>query len=100
MLVVLLRLPPLGRVHCTLGNRQPRCFNSPEPCNMRYQSSHHHAVCEPERVWAQVTLGIWQATGAQDIIGKVFGVYFPVLAFVAIGGRPIHVSCQQRLHDC
>ncbi|CAK0782118.1 hypothetical protein CVIRNUC_005569 [Coccomyxa viridis] len=32
-----------------------------------------------------VTLGIWQATGAQDIIGKVFGVYFPVLAFVAIG---------------
>ena len=33
----------------------------------------------------QVTLGIWQATAAQDIIGKIFGVYFPVLAFVAIG---------------
>ncbi|CAL5221104.1 g3237 [Coccomyxa viridis] len=32
-----------------------------------------------------VTLGVWQATGAQDIIGKVFGVFFPVLAFVAIG---------------
>lgn len=48
----------------------------------------------------QVTLGIWQATGAQDIIGKVFGVYFPVLAFVAIGGHPVHVFCQQRLHNC
>ncbi|EIE26976.1 hypothetical protein COCSUDRAFT_46302 [Coccomyxa subellipsoidea C-169] len=32
-----------------------------------------------------VTLGIWQATAAQDIIGKIFGVYFPVLAFVAVG---------------
>ena len=32
-----------------------------------------------------MTLGVWQATGAQDIIGKVFGVFFPVLAFVAIG---------------
>lgn len=40
----------------------------------------------------QVTLGIWQATGAQDIIGKVFGVYFPVLAFVAIGGHPTHAN--------
>ena len=48
----------------------------------------------------QVTLGIWQATGAQDIIGKVFGVYFPVLAFVAIGGDPTHVSCQDRLQSC
>ena len=44
----------------------------------------------------QVTLGIWQATGAQDIIGKVFGVYFPVLAFVAIGGHPTHISCQPK----
>jgi formate/nitrite transporter FocA (FNT family) len=39
------------------------------------------AVCGVQ----QVTLGIWQATAAQDIIGKIFGVYFPVLAFVAIG---------------
>jgi formate/nitrite transporter FocA (FNT family) len=33
----------------------------------------------------QVTLGIWQATAAQDLPGKIMGVYFPVLAFVAIG---------------
>lgn len=32
-----------------------------------------------------MTLGIWQATGAQDLCGKILGVYFPVLAFVAIG---------------
>ena len=31
-----------------------------------------------------VCLGVWQATGAQDIIGKILGVFFPVLAFVAI----------------
>ena len=31
-----------------------------------------------------VCLGVWQATGAQDIIGKIIGVFFPVLAFVAI----------------
>ncbi len=41
---------------------------------------------EESVVWLdQVTLGIWQATAAQDIIGKIFGVYFPVLAFVAVG---------------
>ena len=38
---------------------------------------------------AQVTLGVWQATGAQDLIGKIFGVFFPVLAFVAIGAYPL-----------
>ncbi|KAK9825754.1 hypothetical protein WJX74_004634 [Apatococcus lobatus] len=31
-----------------------------------------------------VCLGIWQATAAQDIIGKIFGIFFPVLAFVAL----------------
>lgn len=38
---------------------------------------------------AQVTLGVWQATGAQDLMGKIFGVFFPVLAFVAIGRHPL-----------
>lgn len=41
----------------------------------------------------QVTLGIWQATAAQDVIGKVFGVYFPVLAFVAVGFGVAPHSC-------
>lgn len=31
-----------------------------------------------------VCLGVWQATAAQDIIGKIFGIFFPVLAFVAL----------------
>ena len=26
----------------------------------------------------------WQATGAQDIIGKIIGIFFPVTAFVAL----------------
>ncbi|KAK9844764.1 hypothetical protein WJX74_006617 [Apatococcus lobatus] len=32
-----------------------------------------------------VCLAMWQATAAQDIIGKIFGIFFPVLCFVAIG---------------
>ena len=44
-----------------------------------------------------MTLGVWQATGAQDLMGKIFGVFFPVLAFVAIGMvplLPLLTSCQ------
>ena len=29
-------------------------------------------------------LAMWQATAAQDIIGKIFGIFFPVAAFVSI----------------
>ena len=32
-----------------------------------------------------VCLAMWQATAAQDIIGKIFGIFFPVLCFVSIG---------------
>jgi formate/nitrite transporter len=32
-----------------------------------------------------VCLAIWQATAAQDIVGKVFGIFWPICAFVAIG---------------
>ncbi|KAK9813119.1 hypothetical protein WJX72_009361 [[Myrmecia] bisecta] len=32
-----------------------------------------------------VCLAVWQATAAQDIIGKIFGIFFPIMAFVAIG---------------
>ena len=48
-----------------------------------------------------MTLGVWQATGAQDLMGKIFGVFFPVLAFVAIGMvplLPLLASCQ--LNSC
>ena len=37
---------------------------------------------------AQVNLAYWQATGAQDVISKIVGAYFPVLAFEALG-----ISC-------
>ena len=49
---------------------------------------HEVCACDNGRC-AQVTLGVWQATGAQDLIGKIFGVFFPVLAFVAIGAYPL-----------
>lgn len=32
-----------------------------------------------------VCLAIWLAYGANDFIGKIFGIWFPVMAFVAIG---------------
>lgn len=32
-----------------------------------------------------VCLAIWLAFGADDFIGKIFGMWFPVMAFVAIG---------------
>ena len=31
-----------------------------------------------------VCLAAWQAQAAQDIIGKIFGIFFPVLAFVSM----------------
>jgi hypothetical protein len=47
-----------------------------------------------------VTLGIWQATGAQDLCGKIFGVYFPVLAFVAIGFDHVIANMFLVRHPC
>jgi len=32
-----------------------------------------------------VCLAIWLAFGADDVIGKIFGMWFPIMAFVAIG---------------
>lgn len=32
-----------------------------------------------------VCLGVWISYGADDIIGKIFGIWFPIMAFVAIG---------------
>lgn len=32
-----------------------------------------------------VCLAAWQAQASQDIVGKIFGIFFPVLAFVSIG---------------
>lgn len=32
-----------------------------------------------------VTLAVWLALGAKDVIGKIFGIWFPIFAFVAIG---------------
>lgn len=32
-----------------------------------------------------VCLAVWMALGAKDIIGKIFGIWFPIMAFVAIG---------------
>ena len=39
----------------------------------------------------QVTLAYWQATGAQDITGKIVAIYFPVLAFDALGEPRTHL---------
>ncbi len=53
--------------------------------------------------WANylVCLAMWQATAAQDIIGKIFGIFFPVLCFVAIGFShtvwPSNASCHLNL---
>jgi len=30
-------------------------------------------------------LAVWMAVAAKDIIGKIFGIYFPIMAFVASG---------------
>ena len=32
-----------------------------------------------------VCLAVWMAVAAKDIIGKIFGIYFPIMAFVASG---------------
>lgn len=32
-----------------------------------------------------VCLAVWIAYGADDVIGKIFGIWFPIMAFVAIG---------------
>lgn len=32
-----------------------------------------------------VCLGVWLAYGAKDVTGKIIGIWFPVMAFVAIG---------------
>ena len=32
-----------------------------------------------------VCLAVWMASAAQDIIGKIFAIYFPIMAFVASG---------------
>lgn len=32
-----------------------------------------------------VCLAVWLAIGAKDIVGKIFGIWFPIMAFVAIG---------------
>ncbi len=32
-----------------------------------------------------VCLAVWLAYGADDVIGKIFGIWFPIMAFVAIG---------------
>ena len=32
-----------------------------------------------------VCLAVWMSVAAKDIIGKIFGIYFPVMAFVASG---------------
>ena len=46
------------------------------------QVSHRLECCN---LCVQVCLGVWQATSAQDIIGKIVGIFFPIMAFVAIG---------------
>ncbi|MFX0206630.1 MAG: formate/nitrite transporter family protein [Candidatus Hodarchaeota archaeon] len=32
-----------------------------------------------------VCLAIWLAVSAEDVVGKIFGIYFPIMAFVASG---------------
>lgn len=32
-----------------------------------------------------VCLAIWMAFGADDVVGKITGIWFPIMAFVAIG---------------
>ncbi|WP_367305698.1 formate/nitrite transporter family protein [Alicyclobacillus acidocaldarius] len=32
-----------------------------------------------------VCLAVWMAYGAKDIVGKIFAIWFPIMAFVAIG---------------
>lgn len=32
-----------------------------------------------------VCLAVWMATSAKDIVGKIFAIYFPIMAFVASG---------------
>jgi len=32
-----------------------------------------------------VCIAVWQATAAQDIAGKILGIFWPICAFVAIG---------------
>ena len=49
-------------------------------------ADYEHTACFPYMLcMAQVNLAYWQATGAQDVISKIVGAYFPVLAFEALG---------------
>jgi formate/nitrite transporter len=32
-----------------------------------------------------VTLAVWLAASSKDTVGKVFGIFFPIMAFVAMG---------------
>lgn len=32
-----------------------------------------------------VCMAVWMATGAKDIVGKVFAIFFPIMTFVALG---------------
>jgi formate/nitrite transporter FocA (FNT family) len=32
-----------------------------------------------------VCLAVWMALGAKDIVGKTFGIWFPIMGFAAIG---------------
>lgn len=42
------------------------------------------------RCMAQVNLAYWQATGSQDVVSKIIGAYFPVLAFEALSMSRLH----------
>ena len=35
-----------------------------------------------------VCLAVWMAFGAEDIGGKILAIFFPIMAFVALGLRP------------
>ena len=47
-----------------------------------------------------VCLAVWQATAAQDIISKIFAIFFPVAAFVSISFSHVVSSPAVRTFCC
>ena len=84
----------LRAIFCT---SQVLCWSAMAFGHIAAQTATQPPLQEPNSRWCTgnflVCLAMWQATAAQDIIGKIFGIFFPVAAFVSISFS--HVVCLQ-----
>ena len=78
----------------SMPDHQLRC--SPKSASSARNGATFHAFC-----CRLVCLAVWQSAAAQDIIGKLAAVFFPVMAFVSTGMGLLDWSCSLvLLHTC